>query len=149
MKSKAPLALIEQIIMVLVFGLAAALCVQAFAFSGQSSRRNEARDRAVLEVQNVAETLKYCGGTVEQAQSKAAERIGGSVQQGTWQIGYDENWNLTDAENAFYLIEVQGNDTNTQGLSAADIRVTSEKSFDLKDGPLFEITVAWQEGLNG
>ena len=61
MRSKAPLTLMEQVLMILVFALAAALCVQVFVFSGQSSRRNEARDRAVLEAQNAAETLKSVG----------------------------------------------------------------------------------------
>lgn len=34
MRSKAPLALMEQMVMVLVFALAAALCLQAFALGG-------------------------------------------------------------------------------------------------------------------
>ncbi|MEI3306106.1 MAG: hypothetical protein V8R40_08850 [Dysosmobacter sp.] len=47
MRSKAPLALMEQLVMVLVFALAAALCVQVFVLSGQTSRWNAARDRAL------------------------------------------------------------------------------------------------------
>lgn len=43
MRSKAPLALMEQLVMVLVFALAAALCVQVFVLSGQTSRWNESR----------------------------------------------------------------------------------------------------------
>ena len=37
MHSKAPLALMEQIIMLLVFALSAALCLQVFALSGRIS----------------------------------------------------------------------------------------------------------------
>ena len=48
MKSKAPLALMEQIIMVLVFALAAALCLRTFALSDRMSREGELRDGAVL-----------------------------------------------------------------------------------------------------
>ena len=66
MRSKAPLALMEQLVMVLVFALAAALCVQAFVLSDQTSRRNEARDRAVLEAQNAAEELKSVHGDFQQ-----------------------------------------------------------------------------------
>ena len=40
MKSKAPLALMEQLVMVLVVALAAALCLQAFTLADQISRRN-------------------------------------------------------------------------------------------------------------
>ena len=38
MRSKAPLALMEQMVMVLVFALAAALCLQAFALADRISR---------------------------------------------------------------------------------------------------------------
>ena len=47
MKSKAPLLLMEQMVMLLVFALAAALCLQAFVKSDGLSRRSEARDRAM------------------------------------------------------------------------------------------------------
>ena len=39
MRSKAPLALMEQMVMVLVFALAAALCLQAFALADRISRQ--------------------------------------------------------------------------------------------------------------
>lgn len=58
MKSKAPLVLMEQLVMVLVFALSAAVCLQVFALSGGLSRTCEARDRAVVIAQNAAETLK-------------------------------------------------------------------------------------------
>ena len=46
MRSKAPLALMEQMVMVLVFALAAALCLQAFALADRISRQNAERDQA-------------------------------------------------------------------------------------------------------
>ena len=49
MRSKAPLALMEQVVMVLVFALATALCLQVFVFSNQVSKRNAAIDHAVLD----------------------------------------------------------------------------------------------------
>ena len=67
MRSKAPLALMEQLVMVLVFALAAALCVQVFVLSGQTSRWNESRDRALVEAQNAAEILKGLSGDYEAA----------------------------------------------------------------------------------
>ena len=47
MRSKAPLAMMEQMVMLLVFALAAALCLQAFVKSDQLSQQGEVRDRAV------------------------------------------------------------------------------------------------------
>ena len=54
MRSKAPLVMIEQMIMLLVFALAAVLCLQAFTTSKEISEESICRDRAVVEVQNAA-----------------------------------------------------------------------------------------------
>ena len=61
MKNKAPLALMELTIMLAVFALAAALCLQAFSTAERISRESETLDRAVLLAQNAAEELKSGG----------------------------------------------------------------------------------------
>ena len=43
-RSKAPLALMEQIIMILVFALAAAVCLQAFVYANGLSTRGEKKN---------------------------------------------------------------------------------------------------------
>jgi len=61
MRSKAPLALMELLVMTLVLALAAALCVQAFAAADRLSERSAARDDAVTLAQNRVEELKRIG----------------------------------------------------------------------------------------
>ena len=58
MKSKVPLLMMEQLIMVLVFALASALCLRCFALAGEISERTARRGEAVLIAQNAAERLK-------------------------------------------------------------------------------------------
>lgn len=58
MKQKASLILMEQLVMILVFALCAALCLQAFAEADRISRETARRDEAVLLAQNTAESLK-------------------------------------------------------------------------------------------
>ena len=58
MKNKASLALMEQLVILLVFALCAALCLQAFVGADRIARENEARDEAVILAQNTAESLK-------------------------------------------------------------------------------------------
>lgn len=58
MRSKAPLALMEQMVMLLVFALAAALCLQAFVKSDEISASCEARDRAMTLCQSAAEVIR-------------------------------------------------------------------------------------------
>ena len=65
MKSKAPLLLMEQMIMLLVFALAAALCLQAFVRSDEMSRQSEDRDRAVTLCQSAAEAVRHSRGDLE------------------------------------------------------------------------------------
>ena len=45
-RSKAPLALMEQIIMILVFALTAAVCMQAFVYSSNLSKQGENKNIA-------------------------------------------------------------------------------------------------------
>jgi len=136
MKNKAPLALMEQTLMVLVFALAAGLCLQVFVFSGQIMRRCEARDRAVLEVQNAAEVWKMNGGDAEEC----ARKLGGTSDGDTWQIGYDADWEETDGSEAQYLIWVVPVETDDPLLGAADISARTAEGEHL-----FQLRIAWQE----
>lgn len=58
MKNKASLLLMEQLVMILVFALCAALCLQCFVAADEISRETALRDRAVLLAQNTAECMK-------------------------------------------------------------------------------------------
>lgn len=64
MKSRASLLLLEQLAMVLIFALTAAICMQAFVKADEISVHNIRQDRAVMLAQNAAELLKS-GGTPE------------------------------------------------------------------------------------
>ena len=149
MRSKSPLALMEQVIMVLVFALAAALCLRVFVFSELASTRNEAVDRAVVECQSAAEFLKSTGLPAGEAEAELADRMGGTVSQGLLQICYDENWNVLPENNetCAYVVEMQGVSAEVDGLAKAHIRAAAVKDISVGGSgePLFSIDVAWQE----
>ena len=65
MKNKAPLPLMEQLIMILVFAITAALCLQGFAAANKMSLRQERTSQAVILAQNAAEILKATCGDYE------------------------------------------------------------------------------------
>lgn len=104
MRSKATLTLMEQTVMLLVFALAAALCVRIFVYADQTSRRYEARDRAVLEAQNAAEALKRFGGSMEK--------------------NYDENWLSAEGDAAYCLTAVY-TDSGDPYLWTAEVTVST------------------------
>ena len=117
MKNKTPLPLMEQLIMVLVFALTAALCLQGFSLADRISRRQEAREKAVVLAQNLAESLKAGSGDLE-----VASRL------------------LDDfPEDPNFVIQVIPVSTDDPYLGSARIVVTYEAEA------IFEITVAWQE----
>lgn len=150
MSRKAPIALIEQTVMILIFALAAALCLRVFAWSDLRSVRNDARDQAVLIAQTAAETLKAEGGDMAHALTEACEEMGGSCAQGLWYICYDENWNqVPDNQPCVYRLAAQGEPAPVDGMWQARVWVDVEEEISVGgtyNGPLFELTVAWQEG---
>lgn len=121
MRRKGTLSLLEQSIMLLVFAVAAALCLKGFLAAQLTARENEALDEAVLCARNVAEQLKYTKGEWE----------------GT--LRYDENWQPTD-EHGAWLVTVTRVDTELKGLGKAEVSVT-----DRAGEVLFSIPAAWQE----
>lgn len=68
MKNKVSLQLMELLVMILVFSLAAALCLQVFARAVEISRETECRDQAVILARNAAELLKATAGDTEAAE---------------------------------------------------------------------------------
>ena len=123
MKSKAPLSLIEQLCMLLVFALSAGLCLQIYVLSGQISRRCETRSEAVTAVQNIAETLKHSRG-----------------DDICLHTGFDENWEAVPVEDASYYISIIPEDTGLPTLGRATVTASDESGAEI-----FSVTVSWQE----
>lgn len=137
MRSKAPLAMMEQMVMLLVFALAAALCLQAFVHSDQLSQQGEARDRAVTLCQNAAEVLRSTGGDF----AAAAKQLG-AVQpdKDSFQMDYTSEW--TPAEDRMrYTLGAGRVESDVSGLGKASVWLRDETA----GSELFRIEVAWQE----
>lgn len=144
MKSRAPLLLMEQMVMLVVFALAAALCVQAFVRSDASSARNEARDEAVVLCQNAAEAIRHSGGNFNEVAEKLGLELG---QGGAMSRCYDENWQPVDFDTcgmglapAAYRLSIHAVLDTPSGLGKASVSVS-----EAEGEALFEIEVAWQE----
>lgn len=97
--SKAPLVMMEQMIMVLVFALAAALCLQAFVLSEKISKKTEAANYAAIETQNAAEQIKADGFSAWKAAYDALQREAMAV------VFFDEEWNRVSEQEAEYVLE--------------------------------------------
>ena len=140
MKNKAPLALMEQLIMILVFALASALCLRLFVYSDQVSVSGAARDQAAAVVQNAAEALKLSGGSME----SLAHMLGGEADADIWRMGYDSSWQETDEKRPAFIAEAKIAEDDIPLMGSAEV------SASTADGkPLFQVTVCWQEESDG
>ncbi len=145
MRSKAPLALMEQAVMILVFALAAAVCMRVFVWSDRTSKRSEALDRAVVEVQNAAETVKYegrrTGGDAASVLAAAAEAAGLEKNAAGALTGfYNGNLEPCGADGAAWVLRAEGQESGVPGLAWARVYMEDISGGDI----LFEVTVAWQ-----
>lgn len=130
MNGKAPLAMIEQLIMLLFFALAAAICLQAFVWSGTAARNSRARDDALAAAQSAAELARYYHGDLEQA----AAHLGGTVENGVWKLSVSGD---EAPGGGAYTVTVTPAESGSALLGLAE--VTAE-------GTDICLTAAWQEG---
>lgn len=137
-KSRAPLVLMEQVIMVLVFAMAAAFCVQAFALSGKTSRALEKRDHAMNVSQTLAETVKACEGDLKQVQNV----LGGEIQKDGIALFYDADWEPVPEKGAAVYQAAFVEEEKQQFCRKG--QVTVEECESGKE--LYSLPAAWQEG---
>lgn len=126
-RSKAPLALMEQVIMILVFALASAVCLQAFVYSDRLSRTDEQRQNAMAKAQQVTEYCKANHGDLE----KAGGILGADVTEGGLEIRYPEEEMILSLQ----LTE------QTDYLQKAVVTVT-----DMEDAEIYNMDIAYQIG---
>lgn len=124
MRSKAPLALMELVVMLLVLCIAAVLCLQAFLWAQEVSLENARRDAALAHIQSAAEVLKHCGGDFE----AAAQHHGGSWDGSAWVIREDG-----------YTVKAVPETTASDYLGMAALEVSWEEEI------LASLRVCWQE----
>lgn len=123
MRNRAFSPLLEQILMIAVFALVAAVCVSGFSKAYHISQQTHRKDQAVILAQNLAEELK--SGLIP--------------ADGT--VFYDDALQLTTEAAAAYVATVTPIPTDVAGLGGACIRIHCE------DTHLYTLTVHWQEAM--
>jgi len=136
MRNRSLLPLMEQICMIAVFALAAALCLQSFTLANRISNDQINKDHAVIMAQNAAEVLKSVSGDFDEA----CAIHGGSHHGSNWYISYDGDWNpLTSRDGEVYSVQAFHRETGDPFLGSATIYVQQDGEI------LYTLTVGWQE----
>lgn len=136
-RSKVPLVLMEQLVMLLVFALAAAACLRIFVFADRASRQVQDRDRAAELVQNTAQVLRHTGGDF----SRAAELLGARHwDENSLMIDYDGEWALA-SDTTRYTLGASRDSSDTPYLGKGEVWCRDEA----EERELFRLEIAWQE----
>ena len=125
MKDKTPLLLIEQLIMILVFALMAALCLRGFAYADGLSEQIYQQEQAAVLAQSAAETLK-----AEKEIRQECSFYDASLEQ------------VTEKEAWTYRLQMSREAEDIPGFGSAKIRVDSADAEEL-----MVLTVGWQEAM--
>lgn len=131
MTERRPLLLVELLVMLLVFSLAAALCLRGFAWAQDRSVQLQQQAQAAVQAQNAAELLKHTRG--------AYDRLGAVRSADQWCLSYDENWQVCET-GATFVLRITPEDCGIQGLAGARLEVCREDGLCLT-----ALTVRWQE----
>ena len=91
-RSKTPLFLMELIIMLLVFSVSAAVCLQVFSGARKISEESRKLDAAVMQAQTIAECWKASHGDLEET----AEMLHVIPGEAGFKLYDEENWLHTE-----------------------------------------------------
>ncbi len=101
-RTKTPLFLIEAVIMLLVFALSSAICLQVFVGAKNISDESYALDSAVIEAQNAAEIWQANKGDF----TKTADDLNAVIDGKNIIIYYDKNFVPAIKEASVYQLKL-------------------------------------------
>lgn len=135
-KSKSSLFLIEMLIAIFFFALAAIVGTRLFALSQVMAKESSELNFAVSECASLAEVFEACKGDI----NAMSEIVGGSLDEKYITIFYDENWQEKDEiTDSAYRIKI--NVTSEENLAFVDITVCKlgegKDIYSLKEGRYF------------
>lgn len=133
--------LVEMTVMLAVFTVAAALCMQAFARAEEISRRSGAKDRAVTLCQSVAEVIRQNGGDLAAALTLVSGGTPDSGEDG-YAVYYGTDWALLpggEKEKTGYTLRAVELENGRADLGKARVETL------MGGESLFSIEISWQK----
>lgn len=128
---RASLSILELSLMLLVFAIAAVVCLRAYALADRLSREAEELDRAVLWAQTIAEEWKACDGNMDKGDLPCSK-----TGENTLRLPLDKAW-APAGEAAYEVVLEEENGL----LPTARITVREAES----GREIYGLTVARQE----
>ena len=136
MKNRTTFFFVEQLVMLLVFAMAAAVCIGIFSASSRIRQKALDQDRAVFLTQTAAELLKSCSGDLD-----ALEEITGGTCDVNRLTVFCSHTLQQDPDGIYQLVIQKISGENTMVGTAAITVARKEEP----DRILFSVETAWQE----
>lgn len=132
--SKASLFLLEMMISILFFSIAAAVCVQVFAKAHLLSRDAADLNMAVSCASTAAEVLSQA-----EASGDLMEAFPGSreIEKNLYRVYYNEDWSLCEQEQAYVQMEIAV--TEEEQMRQGNIVVSRT---DAEGDPIYQLEVS-------
>ncbi len=101
--SKSGLFLMELMVVILLFAICGAICLQMFAYASQTAKDSQALRNAALSAKSVAACHRSMDGDLE----AVAQLLSGAVTETGLEIAYDDQWQIVDSQPTYVLALTQ------------------------------------------
>ena len=137
-RTRSALFLMEQLIVIVIFAVASAVCAQIFTAALIKSSDAKELNHALIAAKNGAETFRAYGDP-----KTAVEAIGGSVgDSDSAVVWYDKDWRVCPESEAVYFMRLSATaDAGEPSLSLCELTVES-----IQGDEIFALTVARRLG---
>jgi len=137
LRSRSTLFLMEQIVVITVFAICAAICVYILVISFLMTSSAVDTKSALLVAESAAESYKAFSGDMD----RVAEILNGSANAGSVLVYFDSSWQPSGPENASFVLLLTERDLESYAL-LSDISVSRIITGD----ELINLTVATRRG---
>lgn len=133
--SRTTLFLMEQLIVILIFAICAAVCVKIFV--GSYTMVSDSRDKknSLIVAESGAECYKALGGDADKIAMYLDGTATGSDEDGVITVYYNKSWQACEGADADYLMQISSRESEEYGsLLFGDIsveKVTGEEIISL------------------
>lgn len=125
---RSSLFLIELIIAILFFSLAATICVRIFVKSHTLEKNSIDLNHAVTAAVSVAEIFRSQEDSYIMLQQQFPD---GELTENSYGFFYDKNWNLCNSSNAEYTVTLHTEESDTFLLGTVTITRRNESLYQL------------------
>lgn len=117
--SKSGLFLMELMVVILLFAISGAICLQMFAYASQTAKNAQNLRNATMSAKSVAECHNATAGDLEQM----ATLLAGTATDTGLEIGYDDQWQSVDGQPTYILTLTEQGNTALISVASADDQV--------------------------